>query len=163
MSTAYYRVSITSAKTSFRKFKHKPLFSQTETLNLDKAGKNWRSALTPPAAPETQPVQRATKSHKYPPMGKFTLFIMASNSLSTSRSRRGESLCSNSSVSPCCSCDTKMLSPLPPPSLCLAHNSKQQMLNISAKTEMLLVKGRQQFPRDPFYPLKTVVIAVQES
>lgn len=70
---------------------------------------------------------------------------MASNSLSTSRSRRGESLCSNSSVSPCCSCDTKMLSPLPPPSLCLAHNSKQQELNVSAKTERLPVKGRQQF------------------
>lgn len=94
------------------------------------------------------------KTHKYPAMEKFTLFIMASNSLSTSRSRRGESLCSNSSVSPCCSCDTKMLSPLPPPSLCLAHNSKQQLLNVSAKTEMLSVKGRQQFSRDLFYPAK---------
>lgn len=50
---------------------------------------------------------------------KRTLFIIASNSLSTRRSRRGESLCSNSRVRPCCSWDTKILSPVPPPSLCL--------------------------------------------
>lgn len=50
---------------------------------------------------------------------KFTLFIIANSSLSTSRSRRGESLCSNSNVRPCWSCETKMLSPLPPPSLSL--------------------------------------------
>lgn len=50
---------------------------------------------------------------------KCTLFIIANSSLSTRRNRRGESLCSNSNVNPCCSCDTRMLSPAPPPSLCL--------------------------------------------
>lgn len=49
LSTGYYIVSITSAKTFFRKsqrVKHQPLFNQTETLNLDKAGKDCRRMLT---------------------------------------------------------------------------------------------------------------------
>lgn len=49
-----------------------------------------------------------------------TLFMMASSSLRVRRSLLRGSLCSNSRVRPCCSWDTRMLSPLEPPALCLA-------------------------------------------
>lgn len=49
-----------------------------------------------------------------------TLFMMANSSLRVRRSLLRGSLCSNSRVKPCCSCDTRMLSPLEPPAFSLA-------------------------------------------
>ena len=114
-----------------REFNHQPPFHRTETWRLGEGGKDCRRVCMHPssAGNGTRPgINRPSASfhphkiRKRPDTEKFTLFIIASNSLSTRRRRRGESLCSNSSVSPCWSCDTKMLSPLPPPSLCLRDN-----------------------------------------
>lgn len=148
-----------SGKLVHKEFNRKPLFNQTETLSLGEAGKYWRSVLTNSSTRNRtreliDPSRVRFHWHKickHPDTENFTLFIIASNSLSTRRSRRGESLCSNSSVSPCWSCDTKMLSPLPPPSLCLTDDSKQQLLNVSANTDVLSVNGKRQSGRDFFY------------